>query len=58
MANKIIPLLKSGSEDDVKTIQTWLGMKGAAVDGKFGKKTLANLEAGKIVESKKVASND
>lgn len=54
LANEIIPLLKTGN---VKEIQVKLGMEeGDTVplykkaDGRFGKRTLENLRAGKVVE--------
>ncbi|MEI8008556.1 MAG: hypothetical protein WCI00_03950 [bacterium] len=55
LAQKIIPLLTSG---DVKGVQEALGMSNDATelykkaDGKFGKRTLTNLEAGKIIVQK------
>lgn len=48
LVNKIIPLLKSGSEEDVKNIQKLLNMKRSAVDGKFGRGTLAMLILAKL----------
>jgi len=56
LVKKIIPLLKSGSKEDVKKIQTLLGMKDAAVDGLFGRQTLIMLTLAKL-EINKVKKN-
>lgn len=59
LAKKIIPLLKSG---DIKGVQEALSMTNDATelykkaDGKFGKRTLTNLEAGKIIEQKEAGN--